>query len=257
MRHSINKARPHISREVFSAQFLRRLDGKPQRRASARCVDSVLGTTVADYCNAYRYARHEVGALLWDFHRSMDRETYWTDWLNNKPWTTLFIDGNHENFDRLQYLPKEKRFGGTVGVLRKNILHLLRGEVYEIDGKNIFTFGGAYSIDKNCRTEHISWWEQEEPTTEEMGNGLRNLRKHGWSVDYVLTHECPTDIRTAELSKLMNIYERDEYYPLSDYLNTIKDTVDFRRWYFGHYHIDYNLTNKFICLYRSIDRLLY
>lgn len=28
-------------------------------------------------------------------------ERYWLDWLNNKPFTTLFVDGNHENYDRL------------------------------------------------------------------------------------------------------------------------------------------------------------
>jgi calcineurin-like phosphoesterase family protein len=29
-------------------------------------------------------------------------EKYWTNWLNNKPWTTLFVDGNHENHNRLK-----------------------------------------------------------------------------------------------------------------------------------------------------------
>ena len=28
-------------------------------------------------------------------------EEYWLDWLENKPFTTLFVDGNHENHARL------------------------------------------------------------------------------------------------------------------------------------------------------------
>ena len=34
---------------------------------------------------------------LWD---DSPRETYWLDWLEERPFTTLFVDGNHENFDR-------------------------------------------------------------------------------------------------------------------------------------------------------------
>ena len=28
-------------------------------------------------------------------------ERYWLDWLEDKPFTTLFVDGNHENFSLL------------------------------------------------------------------------------------------------------------------------------------------------------------
>ena len=37
------------------------------------------------------------------------------------PATLLFIDGNHENFDMLDRLPRERKFGGTVGVGGENI----------------------------------------------------------------------------------------------------------------------------------------
>ena len=43
------------------------------------------------------------------------------------PATLLFIDGNHENFDMLDELPRERKFGGTVGV----------------GGENIFGYGAA------------------------------------------------------------------------------------------------------------------
>ena len=35
---------------------------------------------------------------LWD---GSQKDQYWLDWLNKKPFTTLFVDGNHENFDLL------------------------------------------------------------------------------------------------------------------------------------------------------------
>lgn len=38
---------------------------------------------------------------IWSYLYSDKTEKYWLDWLENKPFTILFIDGNHENFDRL------------------------------------------------------------------------------------------------------------------------------------------------------------
>ena len=34
-----------------------------------------------------------------DNRKAMKNENYWLDWLDQKPFTTLFVCGNHENFD--------------------------------------------------------------------------------------------------------------------------------------------------------------
>ena len=69
------------------------------------------------------------------------------DELNDRGKTIYFIDGNHENFDLLQQYPEQDMFGGKVGVIRNNIIHLKRGYVYTIEGKTIYTMGGGISID--------------------------------------------------------------------------------------------------------------
>ena len=84
--------------------------------------------------------------LVWDNEES-PYETYWLNWLEEKPWTTLFIDGNHENFDRLNSYPIEYWNGGKVQRIRPSIMHLMRGQVFELQGKKFFTFGGASSHD--------------------------------------------------------------------------------------------------------------
>ena len=38
--------------------------------------------------------------LVWDWKGESKHEKNWLDWLEDKPFTTLFIDGNHENNDR-------------------------------------------------------------------------------------------------------------------------------------------------------------
>ena len=80
---------------------------------------------------------------IWD-GGSGDR--FWLNWLESEGWNTLFIDGNHENFDVLNQYPEETWHGGKVHRIRSNIFHLMRGEVFDIEGKSFFTFGGASSM---------------------------------------------------------------------------------------------------------------
>lgn len=58
--------------------------------------------------------------LCWDGSR---REMWWQDWLTAKNFTTLWIDGNHENFDMLYQFPLEDRFGGKVRQIAPDIYH--------------------------------------------------------------------------------------------------------------------------------------
>ena len=43
---------------------------------------------------------------------------YKLDWLEAKPFTTLFVDGNHENFGLLNAYPEQEWNGGRVHVVR-------------------------------------------------------------------------------------------------------------------------------------------
>ena len=81
---------------------------------------------------------------LWD---GGPKDWYWLDWLSGKPFTTLFVDGNHENFDLLNALPEKEWHGGRVHEVRENILHLMRGQRFTIGGCSVFAMGGAASHD--------------------------------------------------------------------------------------------------------------
>lgn len=186
--------------------------------------------------------------LLWDNSKT---EKYWIDWLSDKPWTTLFLDGNHENFDMINKLPLVEKFGGKVGKVTNSIFHLRRGGIYIIDDKKFFTFGGATSIDKANRTIGISWWPEEVPNHTEMQDGLDNLERHGNEVDYVLTHTCPQRIVELIVNK---IYEEMPD-PTRIYLDEIDKKVKFKKWFFGHWHDDKEFDKKYIMLYDIIRGL--
>lgn len=156
------------------------------------------------------------------------------DMLAAKPYTILFVDGNHENFNELYAYPETEKYGAPVHKIRSNIYHLERGRIYVIDGKSFFAFGGAYSIDRCCRQQDISWWQQELPNDEEYNRGVDALKSAGRKVDYVLTHTGPKEIVQLMLQKLPSLEE----YELGGYLDWILHEIDFKEWFFGHWHTD-------------------
>ena len=187
--------------------------------------------------------------LLWD---NSKEENFWLEVLSKKPWTTLFIDGNHENHQMISKLPTVEMFGDEVGVVTDSIYHLRRGRVYTIEGKSIFTMGGALSIDKYHRILNKSWWAEELILPAEEALGHLNLKAVNYQVDYVLTHTCPAEILTQ-----FNIDPAKGLDPSSFVLTEFAKKLTFEHWYFGHLHYDksiyqYDGISKFTCLYAKV-----
>ena len=172
-------------------------------------------------------------------------ERWWLKWLDEKPWTTLFIDGNHENFARLNALPEEEWRGGRVHRVSESVLHLMRGQIFEIDGRSFFTMGGAASHDRQFRKEGRSWWPEELPSEEELARADAALDGCGRWVDYVLTHCAPTLVQ----GRINPTFLPDR---LTEYLQHVRDTTAFHRWYFGHYHVDREYDDGFCALYDCV-----
>lgn len=155
------------------------------------------------------------------------------------PYTICFCDGNHENFDLLEAKEVTEWNGGKVHIIRRDklgnpkVIHLMRGQVYEIAGKKIFTFGGGYSRDKEQRVPGRSWWAREMPNEEEKQEARRNLEACDWKVDYILTHTAPLQT----LNHLVRSIEDNER-ELNDFLSDILEKVTFTHWYMGHLHMD-------------------
>lgn len=183
--------------------------------------------------------------LVW----AMDKEDkYWLKWLDEKPFTTLFIDGNHENFDLLDAYPVEMWNGGKVHKINASVYHLMRGQVFDLQGKRFFTFGGAASHDKAYRKEGASWWKQEMPTPEEYAEGWRNLARVGNKVDIILTHTCSATALDYLNCRFAYGFPVDE---LHAYLYRVEEQVQYDKWFFGHYHRDEELPDNQVLLYQK------
>lgn len=209
-----------------------------------------------------------------------EEERYWLSNLEERQFTLLFVDGNHENFDRLYGNEFEvvNFHGGAAHKIRQNIFHLMRGYIYDLCGCSFFAFGGARSHDiqdgillsenyatksdldraytewcyegrQFFRISHYSWWEQEMPSDEEIAFGAENLAKHDNKVDFIVSHCCSSSTqrfisRDFIADKLTSAFEG------------IERSVKFRKWYFGHYHRDEAIDDKHILMYNDIVRIV-
>lgn len=187
-----------------------------------------------------------------------ERENAFLDYLEKeKPYTICFCDGNHENFPAIFSYPEEEWNGGRIHRIRKNIIHLMRGQVYEIEGKSFFTFGGAYSIDRARRKEGISWWPEEQPTDEEYAIAFDNLKKRDFQVDYIITHTAPQAMvekllagRPGTMQSSFEKMCRD--FKLMSKLGEILYKAEFKHWYFGHWHTDAAIDEKSTAVYYNV-----
>ncbi len=215
--------------------------------------------------------------LLWDKDKTLD---YNLDWLSRLPFKILWVQGNHENYNMIAEYPLEYWNGGKVRhIVRDKIILLERGQVFTIEGKTFFTFGGASShdvqggiLDKDSPTYledykkasrsglpfrilNISWWKQELPTDEELQEGLRNLEKCDYKVDYVISH-CASNSLQEKLERHYNSvgwyvgwYDQNV---LTNYFEELEHKLQYKHWFCGHYHDDFQIDDKHTILYYSI-----
>lgn len=260
----------------------------------------ITGDTHRDFSRFDKYyfpiqkelTKEDIVIILGDFGGVWDRklnkeECFLLNWLDNKNFTTVFVDGNHENYDRLETeFPVVDFCKGKAHQIKPSVYHLIRGEIYDFDGYNFFAFGGAASHDiqdgvldindyqgdynkmitdykrksklgQMFRINHISWWEREMPSREEMDNGLNNLN-NSKRIDFVLSHSLPSSVLSsigmqAESNPLTN-YFQNEIVPI------LKKKESPVKWYSGHYHLEnevvYEDNITYIVKYHDIERII-
>lgn len=169
--------------------------------------------------------------------------------------------------------PLEEWHSGKVRRVRPSVLLLEREQIFDLDGKQFFAMGGASSHDIKdgilepddplfekkfwmlstrgaaFRVNHQSWWQEELPSEAEYQEAMDNLDRVDWTVDYIITHCAPTSIQNALLRGL------SKPDALTDFLEEIRQRGHFKYHFFGHYHTDQVIQQKYVLLYEQIIRL--
>jgi len=182
---------------------------------------------------------------VWDGGKT---DNWWLDWHESKAYTTLFVPGNHENYELLRSYPEEQYHGGIVRKIRPHVMMLERGEVFTFDGCKFFCMGGAQSHDMWCRVPGRSWWADEMPSDAEYEKAVKNLTDHHLCVDYILTHCAPDSIQDK-----LDRYGSYEHDKLTNFLEyCVKEKIEYWAWFFGHYHVDRIVEPGHVAVYDRI-----
>lgn len=118
-----------------------------------------------------------------------------------------------------------------------NIWYFQDGREYCIKGKTFFTYGGAYSVDKEYRQLfHWTWYANEIVPHSDHCAAL-DIVDHRY-FNYVLTHTCPYEWRPVDLF-LKGIDQSKVDNTMEEYLTEILRYIGgYDHWYFGHFHAD-------------------
>ncbi|MBE6717442.1 MAG: hypothetical protein E7573_11055 [Ruminococcaceae bacterium] len=177
------------------------------------------------------------------------KEKQYLNLLEKRKYNICFIDGTHENFDVLNNFPVVLWHSGRVHKIRDNVFHLMRGQIYEIDGKKIFTMGGGEDPELDLQENDDMTLRKEIPTAQEMLTGVTNIEKHGYKVDYIITHEPPAKIRDFLLlseNKTLRVTA------LGAYLDELSQQCEYKKWFFGSMHIDKFISETHTSLFKNI-----
>lgn len=211
--------------------------GETERLSSARLRGVKEGDTLI-VCGDFGF--------LWDGSK---REQRVLKQLGRRRYNICFLDGTHENFSLLNSYGVSEWHGGKVHRIYDRLYHLMRGQVYEIDGKTVFTMGGGESPDIDIRSESDGWSREEIPTQEELLEGAQNLEKYNYRVDMVVTHEPP--LRIKGFLQLKD-YDTLRITALNSYFEELSDSCTFGRWFFGSMHVDKYISGTHISVFKNI-----
>ncbi len=169
-----------------------------------------------------------------------------------RKFVTCFVDGTHDNLDKINSSRITVWKGGKVHRIKGNLLHMMRGQIFNIEGNTFFTFGGGESLDKDMRVQNGLWWRDEEPTPIEMAEGARRLDEENCTVDYIITHEPPSLVKSA---MLLRSGEIDRTNKLNGYFEELCRSLKFKMWFFGSLHEDKRITEHHTCVYEKLIKI--
>lgn len=166
--------------------------------------------------------------------------------IGAKKHKTLFISGGHENHSLLSEYPETELFGGQARCICGNLYMLGSGEIFDIDGLKLFTFGGGQPSDIDVRIENSPWWDQEVPEEQCIDSGRKKLAELGNKVDYIITHEPP-----ASIAEFLD-GGRSAVSPMSRlniFFDELKTETEFKMWFFGKLHRNKIIPPKYAAVF--------
>lgn len=185
--------------------------------------------------------------FVWNYGKEVKgEEKWWREWIDNKPWTTFAVLGNHEAYSLIKEFPIVEFCGGHAYKIANSIYYAISGEIYNLNGRVCLVINGADSQDKELRKEGISWWPEEQITEDDIRKARFNLKRYGSKVDYLLTHTGGVNV-CASLGLKPTVSDVR--------LSQILNDFDYKYHFCGHYHTDKIIDNNTRIFYNDVKEI--
>ena len=163
--------------------------------------------------------------------------------LSKKKYDILFVEGAHENFERLKKYPEADLYRGKAYKVDHNIYCLKRGEVYYIDGHTVLTIGGG-----RPPYDETDGASPSMPTDDELQYAVDNIQRLSKRIDLIVTHEAPASVkRLIDRSAAVN--------DLNIFLDTVMHNTSYRHWFFGSLHNDRQVSDRLTCVFEEVHKV--
>lgn len=181
--------------------------------------------------------------FIWDGSEAEEKNIHW---LSKRKYNIFFIEGAHENYELLNSYPTVELCGGSAKKIAENIYLLKRGDIFDIEGKSWFAFGGGDDEEIDLMDVRSCEEFSHLPTNEEMDYARENLKKHDNKVDYIITYDVNFKIKA--------FLQLDQYNfnNLHAFLEEVATGTEFSKWFFGCYHLDRRIPPRYFCTYENI-----
>jgi hypothetical protein len=161
-----------------------------------------------------------------------------SDALDNWDVQLFWLDGNHEDHERLQSIPLDPDTG--LRPIAERITHLPRGYRWTWHGETWMALGGAASVDRHMRKEGVSWWPGETLTDDDITRAIAD----GEHVDIVVSHDAPDLVSVPGLERPSSwpddaIRRSEAHHAM---VGSVVDAVGATRLFHGHMHVRYHAT---------------
>ena len=162
----------------------------------------------------------------------------------------LWIDGNHENFNKLNNIPISEVTG--LRHFGDHIFHLPRNYRWSWGGLTFHSLGGGTSLDRLNRTLNINWFEEEAISDSEA----EDAKSLGYA-DILLTHDCPDGVDIPGIDRLTSLRRWPEItlreaWRHRERLAEIASHITPRYIFHGHFHIPYQSRFNFTDIYETV-----
>lgn len=191
-----------------------------------------------------------------------DTTEYSLEAVSKKPFTVLYLFGNHDNYDFAETLPMIDKFGGHVrqivfgDTVYENQFIIDKPTILMLGDKRCLFIPGADSHDADelfypsdtvrikqaqrmgrmFRIIGQTWWPQEAIDINACSR-LMTLTESD-KFDYVFTHDCPAHFTTIASPHGGSGWRLQSTFG-ERYLQALANKITYTRWFHGHMHYDF------------------